>query len=153
MNQYKKQIKVVSKNDKVSDSEKIAALKSLLEQFENEYQTIDSKLDNNFMENQNKKSRFYFNQMLITVLAGIVTMATATKSLETTELLTLNNLICGFAGTITAAGIGSMALEELGFPILEEDRQINKMRKLGLACIEIKNILENLENSNQREPQ
>ena len=153
MNKYKTQINVISKNESLYMQEKIDALSSLLKDFEEKYANLDYKIDNNYLVNSEKRSRFYWCQMVVTVLAGIVTMATATKSLETTDLMTINNLICAVSGTITAAGIGSMVLEEMGVPIVKEDREINELRKIGFACIEIKNILEKLQKENQSQPQ
>ena len=154
MNKYKKQIKVIERNSKISNDEKIDSLMSLLSQFEEKYKDIDQNYKVNFAENTDKRSRFYWWQMILTVFAGLVTMATATKSLETNDLLTLNNLICAISGTITAAGIGSMFLEESGVPIFKEDREMNELRKLGFACIEIKNALSKLkEESNEKQMQ
>lgn len=153
MNKYSKQIKVIERNVELSDAEKISALSSLLQQFENESNVLETNYKKNYLKNDNKKSHFYWWQMIITVCAGLVTMATATKSLEVTDIATLNNLICGISGAITGAGIGSMALEEIGVPIFKSDRQILNSKKLNSACDEIKQILNKMNSENQIQPE
>ena len=154
MNKYSKQVKVIEKNIEISDAEKISALSELLQKFENESTTLENNYKDNFLKNENKKSRFYWWQMIATVLAGLVTMSTATKSLETNDILTINNLICAISGTITGAGIGSMVLEEMGVPIFKEDRQLLNAKKMKSACTEIRKILNKLETpASQTQPE
>ena len=147
MNKYNKQIKVISNNVKMDDAEKIANLSALLEKFESEAKQIEINYKTNYDKIEDKKSRFYWWQMVITVCAGIVTMSTATKSLEVSDIATLNNLICAISGTITGAGIGSMVLEEMGVPIFKDDRALTNAKKLSEACEEIRKILNKMNNS------
>ena len=153
MNNYNKKINMIYKDDDINDIEKIDALKSLLNQVEQEYNQVKLDFEMNYSRNEDNRSRFAWWQMIATVCAGIVTMATATKSLETNDILTINNLICAISGTITAAGIGSMFLEEIGIPITKQDRKINKLNNLAKACDELRKILGKMEQTfgqNQR---
>ncbi len=149
MNKYDKQIKVISKNENLADSEKISALTSLLSEFEGKALNIDNYIKENYISLANSQSKFYWRQMVITVVAGIITMSTAAKSLDSNDILTLNNLIFALSGAVTATGLGSMFAEELGVPITKEDRLRRDSLKLETACEKIKEILAKMQNKSQ----
>ncbi len=147
MGKIERQINKVTKSE-ISDAEKIEALQSLLTQYETEAKKIESNLSTNVLKNMDIRSSFYAKQLYATVIAGIVTMATAAKSLEISS--SLNDILFAISATITAAGIGSMTLEELGVPIVKEDRLAKKQTRLAKASTKIK---QNIEELSENQPQ
>ena len=80
-------------------------------------------------------------------------MATATKSLEPTANQELCQIAAIISGAITSAGLGTMAAEELGLPIIKEDRMMIDRKNLEASCKEIRKILESYQNKIQIQKQ
>ena len=151
MDKFNKQFKVISTNEKLSDLEKISALESLLRQVEAEQKNIRDDYKTNFAKYEDHKSRFYWWQMVLTCCAGLITMSTATKSLEPADISILTEIICATAGSITFAGIGSMVAEELGAPIFKIDRKLKKADNMSITCENIRSVIVKLKQENGME--
>ena len=153
MNRYNKAVRVIDENKKMSDEEKIKSLLSLLEQYEYKQDEIIKSLSNNFVNLDDERKAFYWGQMVITVCAGIVTMATASKSLDPSSNQELCQIAAMVSGAVTAGGFGTMVAEELGLPIIKEDRMMLDRKKLEESCNQIKKVLESYQNKNQIQKQ
>ncbi len=143
MNKYKTPIKTILANNELDDLEKIDALKNLIEiltEKENEVSHSHAKAS---LENYNKKTKFYYRQMILTVVSGIVTMATASKSLEISSVL--NNTLLTISGCSTFLNLAFMTAEELGAPFFADDKLAVELKKIYKALNQAEEELKKLE--------